>query len=238
MKVDVIVALGRPAIKPAFEATRTIPIVMIGASADPVGDGFATSLARPGGNVTGVIWSPSAEVVGKLLAFLKEAIPGISRVALLNDGPIHPTGVRAWNDAGAKLQIKLQKFEMYDPAELESTIDAISRARAEAVFVGMSAATYSYRNQVVALALARGLPAIAIVRELPEAGGLLSYGPNNAAQSRSGAAYVDKILKGVKPGDLPINQPSKFDLVINLKTANALNITIPRSLLQQADHVN
>ena len=237
MKVDVIVTVGGPAIRPAFEATRTIPIVMINGSADPVGDGFAASVARPGGNVTGVMWSPSAELIGKILSILKEAIPGISRVALLNDGPTRPTSVRAWNDASDKLQITVQRFEMSDVADLEPIMRAIGRARAEAVFVSMSAATYSYRNQIAALALARGLPAISTVRELPEAGGLLSYGPNNAVVSRRGAAYVDMILKGAKPGELPFDQPSRFDLVINLKTAKALGITIPESILLRADGV-
>ena len=237
MNVDVIVTMGGQALRPAAEATRSIPIVMINGSADPVGDGFATSLARPGGNVTGVSWAPSPELLGKILGMVKELVPGVSRVAVLNDGPIRPTSLRAWNEVTQKLKIQLLKFEVYDRSEIEPAMAAIGRARAEAVHIGMGSATYSYRNQVVALALASRLPTVATARELPEAGGLLSYGPNTAAQFRRGATYVDKILRGAKPGDLPIEQPTKFELVINLKTAKTLGITVPRSLLMQADEV-
>ena len=237
MKVDVIVAMGGPPLRPAAEATRSIPIVMVNGSADPVADGFAASLARPGGNITGVTWAPSPELVGKILELLRDAIPGLSRVALLSDGPVRPKGWSAWNDAAQKLGIQVQKFEVYDPSEIESAIAKIGRARAQAVHVTMGAATYSYRNQVAALALAARLPAVATARELPEAGGLFSYGPNTAVAFRRGAAYVDKILRGAKAGDLPIEQPTNFDLVINVKTAKALGVKVPASMLMQAAEV-
>ncbi len=237
INVDVIVTMSSPALGPAVEATRSIPIVMINGSADPVGDGFAVSLARPGGNITGVTWSPSADLVGKILAMVKELLPAFSRVALLTDGPVRPTSLRKWNEATQRLGIQLQRFEIYDRSEIEPAMAAISRARAHAVFIGMSGATYSYRNEIAALALSRRLPSVATARELPETEGLLSYGPNTAAQFRRGATYVDKILRGAKAGDLPIEQPTKFELVINLKTAKALGITIPPSLLMQADEI-
>ena len=237
MKVDVIVSMGGPALGPAAEATRSIPIVMVSGSADPVADGFVTSLAHPGGNITGLTWAPTPELLGKILEMVRELAPALSRFALLNDGPVRPSSWRAWSDATQRLGIQLQKFEVAERSDIEPAMVAIRRAQVQAVAVGMGAATYSYRNQVAALALSGRLLAVATARELTEAGGLLSYGPNNAVQFRRSAAYVDKILRGAKPGDLPIEQPTKFELVINLKTAKALGITIPESILLRADEV-
>ena len=237
MKVDVIVAMGGPSLRPAAEATRSIPIVMVSGSADPVADGFVSSLAHPGGNITGVTWAPAPELVGKILEMVRELALGLSRFALLSDGPVRPSSWRAWIEATERLGIQVQKFEIKERSDIEPAMAAIRRARAQAVSVSMGAAAYSYRNQVAALALSDRLMAVATVRELTEAGGLLSYGPNNAAQFRRGAAYVDKILRGAKPGDLPVEQPRQFDLVINLKTAKALGLKVPPSMLMRADEV-
>lgn len=233
-KVDVIVAFGAPTIRPAMEATHSIPIVMMGGSADPVADGLVASVTHPGGNVTGVTWAPTAEVFGKTLAILQELIPGISRVAILADGGAPPSVIRAREEISQKLQIKLERVEVRDPREIEPAVTAISKARFQAMYVTMGAGTYSYRKQIAALALAHKLPAIAGGRELPEAGGLLGYGPNPGAQVKRGAVYVDKILKGARAGDLPIENPTEFELVLNLKTAKALGISVPQSLLLQA----
>lgn len=237
MKVDVIVTNGPVAIRPAFEATRTIPIVMIAGSADPVGDGFAASLARPGGNVTGLTWSAGPDLLGKNLELLKQVIPGLSRVALLNDGALHPTAAGAWQDAAQRLGLRLELFTIRDPAELQRTIVGISHGGADAMYVMLGGVNFSYRQRIADLALARRLPTFGVLNELPEVGGLMSYGPTLADIYGRGATYVDRILKGARPGDLPIEQPTKFELVINLKTAKALGLAVPQSLLLQADHL-
>jgi ABC-type uncharacterized transport system substrate-binding protein len=237
LNVEVIAAFGPNTIRPAWEATRTIPIVMIAGSADPVRAGFVTSLARPGGNVTGVASAAGAELGGKSLEILKEVFPRLSRVTILTDGLSSQIVDRAWEDASRQLGVRLERSVIQDPTELEPTMAAISRQRPEAVFVRMGGILYTSRNHLAALALARRLPTFAALRELPEAGGLLSYGPSIGAIYRRGAYYVDKILKGAKPAELPIEQPTKFELVINLKTAKALGLTIPPSLLLRADQV-
>jgi ABC-type uncharacterized transport system substrate-binding protein len=237
LNVDVIVTFGPNTIKPAREATRTIPIVMIAGSGDPVRDGLVASLARPGGNVTGVASQAGAELIGKNLEILKEVFPRLSRVTILTDGPGSPIGDRAWEDATRRLGVSLERSVIQDPTELEPTMAAISRQRPEAVFVRMGGILYTSRNHLAALALARRLPTFATLRELPEAGGLLSYGPSIGAIYRRGAYYVDKILKGAKPADLPVELPTKFELVINLKTAKVLGLTVPQSVLMRADEV-
>jgi len=237
MNVDVIVTTGSPAIRPAFDATRTIPIVMIAGSADPVGDGFAVSLARPQGNVTGVTWSAGPELVGKNLEVLRALIPGLRRVALLYDAAVSPTTARAWQDAAQRLGVSVETLIVRHPDELEGSIDAASQRRADAMYVVLGGLNYSYRQRITALALARHLPTFSTLRELPEAGGLMSYGPSLSELYRRGAIYVDKILKGTKPADLPIEQPTKFELVLNLKIAKALGLEVPRSLMLRADHL-
>jgi len=234
MNVDVIVTFGST-IRPAAEATRTIPIVMIAGSSDPVADGLVKSLAHPGTNVTGVTWSTGTQLIGKNLQLLKEILPRLSRVAVLHDGVADKAFGRAWEDAAGPLGVTVQRYT--DPDALEPTIVTITQSGAEAMYVVLTGVNISHRDRVAAVALAHRLPTFAILRELPEAGGLMSYGPNLAQLHRRGAAYVDKILKGAKPGDLPIEQPTQFELAVNLKTARALNLTIPRSLLLQADYV-
>jgi putative ABC transport system substrate-binding protein len=208
-------------------ATRTIPIVMI-AVTDPVRDGFVSSLARPGGNVTGVTWAAGSEVIGKILGILKEVLPRASQVTVLTEGSGDISG--AFADAARQLGLRFERSVGKDPTELEPTMAAISRQGVDAVFVPMSGFLFNHRNRVAALAAAHRLPTFSGLRELPEAGGLFSYGQRLEDLYRRAATFVDKILKGAKPGELPVEQATKFELVINLKTAQAIGLTVPRSL--------
>ena len=224
----------------AKQATRTIPIVFT-AAGDPVASGLVTSLARPGGNVTGLS-SLAPELVGKRLELLKQAVPGVSRVAVLwQPGAL---GERTDKDmlkgaevAARALGVRLQFVEARGPADFDRAFSDMTRARAGALTVLPSTMFLSERRRLVDLAAKNRLPAVYPSREFVDAGGLMSYGPNLADLFRRAATYVDKILKGAKPGDLPVEQPTKFELVINLKTAKALGLTIPPSLLARADQV-
>ena len=235
LKVDVIVAAGTPAALAAKQATRTLPIVFA-AAADPVTSGLVTSLARPGGNVTGLS-SLAPELVGKRLELLKQAVPGVSRVAVLwQPGAL---GERTEKDmlkgaevAARALGVRLQFVEARGPADFDRAFSDMTRARAGALTVLPSTMFFSERRRLVDLAAKNRLPAVYPLREFVDAGGLMSYGPNLADLFRRAATYVDKILKGAKPADLPVEQPTKFELVINLKTAKALGLTIPPSLLR------
>jgi putative ABC transport system substrate-binding protein len=240
LKVDVIVAGGTPQVLPAKQLTRTIPIVFA-SSADPVTDGLVTSLARPGGNVTGLS-NLTSELVGKCLEQLKQAVPGVSRVAVLwQPGGL---GERTEKDmlkgadvAARALGMRLQVVEARGPADFDRAFSDMTRARAGALTVLQSAMLNTERRHLVDLAAKNRLPAVYPGREFVDAGGLMSYGPNIADLFRRAATYVDKILKGAKPGDLPVEQPTKFELVINLKTAKALGLTIPPSVLGRADEI-
>ena len=240
LKLDVIVAPGTPQALAAKQTTKTIPIVFSAAS-NPVPDGLVTSLARPGGNVTGLA-TLSPELVGKGLEQLKQAAPGVSRVAVLwTPGGL---GERTEKDmlkeadaAGRALGVRLQVVKARGPADLDKAFSDMARASADALTVLPSSMVLSERRRLVDLAAKNRLPALYAQREFVYAGGLMSYGPNVADLFRRAATYVDKILKGAKPADLPVEQPTKFELVINLKTAKALGLTIPRSLLQRADQV-
>jgi len=240
LKVDVIVASGTLAALAARRATKTLPIVFSPAG-DPVGSGLVTSLARPGGNVTGLsAFAP--ELVGKRLELLKEAVPGISRVAVLwQPGAF---GERTEQDtlkraevAARDLGMPLQFVEARGPDDFARAFSDMSRARASALAVLASNMFNSERRRLVDLAAEKRLPAVYSARELVDAGGLMSYGANLADLNRRAATYVDRILKGTKPADLPVEQPTKFELIINLKTANALGLTIPQSVLGRADEV-
>ncbi len=239
-KVDVIVASGTLAALAAKEATRTLPIVFSPA-ADPVASGLITSLARPGGNVTGLSLLYS-ELVGKWLEQLKQAIPGVSRVAILwQPGAF---GERAEKDmlkgaevAARALRVQLEFVEARGPENFDRAFSEMTRARADALTVLSSNMFVSERRRLVDLAAKNRLPAMYNVREYVDSGGLIAYGPNLADLYRRAATYVDKILKGANPGDLPVEQPTKFELVINIKTAEALGITIPQSVLGRADQV-
>ncbi len=239
LKVDVLVAQPTVAALAAKQATRTLPIVF--PVADPVSSGLVTSLARPGGNLTGLsILAP--EMVGKGLELLKQAVPGVSRVAVLWDPGAFPE--RTAKDmrkevkvAARALGVRLQFIEARGPDDFDRAFSEMTRARAGALTVLGGSMLFSERKRLVDLAAKNRLPAVYPWREGVDAGGLMAYGPNVADLFRRAATYVDKILKGAKPGDLPIEQPTKFELVINLKTAKALGLTIPRSLLQRADQV-
>jgi ABC-type uncharacterized transport system substrate-binding protein len=238
LKVDVIAANGGEATRAAQQATRTIPIVMLG-TADPVGSGFVASLARPGGNITGVS-TLQADLNVKRLELLKEAFPGLSRVAILRDassGVINRAMVSEQERAERALGVQLHLLEVPNPSTPEPAFAAIAQARAEALMVLPSQALGAYATRIVDLVARSRLPAIYPARPYVEAGGLMSYSRDRGEELRRSAAYVDKILKGAKPIDLPVEQPMKFELVINLKTVQALGLTIPTSVLFQATEV-
>ena len=240
LKVDLIVAGATPQARAAKQATTTIPIVAW-AMQDPVKDGLVASLARPGGNVTGLTFL-GPELVAKRLALLKEAVPAVSRVAVL----WHPSGyaertrqdmAKEADDAARGLGVKLQFVGASVPNDLDGAFSAMIRGRAEALIVFPSPMLYGERSRIVALAAKHRLPATYNAREFADLGGLMAYGANIPDLVRRGATYVDKILRGAKPADLPVEQPTKYELVINLKTANALRLTIPHLVLTQADEV-
>jgi putative ABC transport system substrate-binding protein len=236
-KVDVIAAAAMPAAVAARNATKTIPIVMLGVG-DPVGSGLVTSLASPGGNVTGTT-AHGPEVVGKQIQLLKEVDPRVSRVAVLWN-PANPalSGLllKEATATAPSLGLSLEPVAAR-PEVLEGAFSAMTKSRVDAVVVLADIGLVFHRTRIVGLMTTRRLPAIYGNPEFTEAGGLMSYAADMLSQYRRAAAYIDKILKGSKPGDLPVEQPTKFELVINLKTAKALGLTIPPSLLQRADQV-
>jgi putative ABC transport system substrate-binding protein len=236
-KVDVVVAETGAATRAAQQATRTIPIVMSLVN-DPVGSGLVASLARPGGNVTGLtIMSP--DLVGKQLELLKEVVPKMSRVALLRhpDNPASAAQLREAEAAAQALGLRLQTLEARSPQEIDGAFAAMTRERAGALLVIPDTLFWSQRRQIVELAVKRRLPSMRIGEAYAEAGGLMSYGPSYLDLERRAATFVDKILKGANPADLPVAQPTKFELVINLKTAKAIGLAIPQPLLQRADQI-
>jgi putative ABC transport system substrate-binding protein len=241
LKVDVIVTGGgTPTALAAKQATRTLPIVFSSA-ADPVTDGLVTSLARPGGNVTGLS-NLTPELVGKCLEQLKQAVPGVSRVAVLwqPDAASRHTGKdmqQGAEVAARALGVRLQFVTARGPADFDRAFSDMTRARAGALAVWGSSIFGSERRRLVDLAAKHRLPTVYPARDFADAGGLMTYGANLADLFRRAAVYVDKILKGTKPGDLPVELPTKFELIINLRTAKALGLTIPPSLLARADHV-
>jgi putative ABC transport system substrate-binding protein len=238
LKVDLILAAGTAGVRAAQQATSAIPIVMVYAL-DPVEGGLVSSLARPGGNVTGVAFGAGLEIVGKHLELLKEAIPKLSRVAVLSD-PAHPldAGFRREAQAAARvLGVTVHFYEVRDPNELESAFTAMTRSRADALLMLSEPFAFVHARRIADLAAKSRLPAVSAFRESVEAGGLMAYATSAPDMFRHAATYVDKILKGARPGDLPIEQPTKFELVINLKTAKALGLKIPQSLLNRADDV-
>jgi putative ABC transport system substrate-binding protein len=238
VNVDVIVAAPEACIQAAKQATSTIPVVMA-ASEDPVGRGFVASLARPGGNVTGLS-SLQPALVGKQVELLKEMVPKLSRVAALwdMDTPSQPVFMRETEVAARALGLQVQALPLRGPKpDFESAFRAATSSRAGALSVVSGPLLLAHRAAVVDLAARSRLPAIYNRREYVDAGGLISYGPNLPAMHRRAAAYVDRILKGAKPRDLPVEQPTKFELIINGKTAKALGLTIPPSLLLRADQI-
>jgi putative ABC transport system substrate-binding protein len=238
LKVDVIVTSTDQGIAVVREQTRTIPIVMAN-STDPVGTGFVESLARPGGNVTGNS-SMSPELSGKRLELLRAIVPKLSRVAILWNPDIRG-GVLDFKEtetAARSFNLQVQSIEMSRSDDLDRALSALTSGRAQAFIVpAVSPLLFAVRSQIASFAVRNRLPGIYGTRQFAEAGGLMAYGPDAADQWRRAAVYVDKILRGARPGDLPVEQPSRFELIINVKTATAIGITFPPSLLQRADHV-
>jgi putative ABC transport system substrate-binding protein len=238
LPVDVIVAGAAPAPEVARGATSTIPIVMAGLHPDPVGSGLVASLARPGGNVTGLAVEVS-ELRGKQLQLLKEAVPRLGHVAVLADpaNPLHAGELRGVEGAARLLKVRVRVLEARAPGDFAEAFSVATRERAGGLMVFGGSMMYSHRVRLVELATQSRLPLMAGPREFVEAGGFMSYGADLLASFRRAADYVDRILKGAKPSDLPVEQPTKFELVINLRTAKALGLTIPPAVLSRADEV-
>ncbi|HEY7676461.1 MAG TPA: ABC transporter substrate-binding protein [Candidatus Methylomirabilis sp.] len=237
LNVDLIFAVGTPGALAAKQATSVIPIVMAYVG-DPVEQGLVASLARPGGNVTGLTFLVGPEIAGKYLELLKEAVPKASRVAVL----LNPTGrfsaiLKQTQAAAQALAVKLQPIKVRSPNELEGAFAAMARGRANALLVLPHPFTFAHARRIADLAAKSRLPAVYAYRESVEGGGLMAYAANAPDMFRRAASYVDKILRGAKPADLPVEQPMRFELVINLKTAKALGLTIPQSVLFRADKV-
>ena len=240
LKVNVIVASATPAALAAKQATTTIPIVSA-VMGDPVGDGLVASLARPGGNITGLTFLAPA-LVAKRLQLIKEAVPGVSHVAALSHPGVY--GEHTMRDmlketeiAAQTLGVQLQVLEARSPEDFDTAFSAMVTNSASALIVFPSPMFYGAHRRLVDLAAKHRLPTIYAFKEAVAAGGLMSYGTSIPDLSRRAATYVDKILKGAKPADLPVEQPTRFDLVVNLKTANALGLTIPPSVLARADEI-
>ena len=238
LRADVIVAGANAAVAATKAVTRTIPIVMF-LTVDPVGSGLVASLARPGGNVTGLTTTAGPEIYGKQLQLLKDAFPRVSRVAVLvsQAAPAYTRILREIETATRALGLQQQVMEIRTPGDFDNAFAALTTAHVNALFIPADSMFYQHRTRLAQLVANTRFPAMWGLREQAEAGGLLAYATDLNDLARRAATYVDKILKGAKPADLPIEQPTKFDLVINLKTAKALGLTIPPSLLARADQV-
>ena len=237
LKLDVIVTATDVAIAAVKRETQTIPIVM-GNSTDPVGTGFVASLAHPGGNITGLS-TLSPELSGKRLELLREAVPGLSRVAFLWNPDVRGAVLdyKETEGAAGSLHLQLQSVEVVRAEELDRAFSAVTKQRAQALVLSVGTVGFANRGQIASFAQRNRLPSMYAQSEYVDAGGLMSYGPSLPDMSRRAATYVDKILKGTKPADLPVEQPRKFDLVINLKTAKQIDLTIPQSVLYRANKV-
>jgi putative ABC transport system substrate-binding protein len=236
-KVEVIVAGGGPAARSAKDATKTIPIVFA-TSGDPVESGFVDSIARPGGTMTGISWL-SFELVGKRLELLKEAAPGVSRVAILSN-PQHPgeeRELRETQSSARAMGITLEYHQARTRAEFDAAYDALSKQNVNGLLVFPEGVTWSNRQGIIDFAAKRRLPSMFGWKEFVEAAGLMAYGPNRDESFKRIAVYVDKILKGAKPADLPVEQPTKFEFIINLKAAKQIGLVIPPNVLARADRV-
>jgi putative ABC transport system substrate-binding protein len=236
LKVDVLVAVGSPAVLEAKNATQTIPIVMV--ATDPVGLGLVGSLSRPGGNVTGLSYL-SEEIIAKRLQLLKELVPRLARVGVLKNPmvPSHPTYWKEIEVAAQKLGVALEALEVRGPEDFDAVFATAKEHNAQALLAFDDGLTMTYRSRITALAAGSHLPVMYPFREFPDTGGLMSYGASVVHVFRLAATFVDKILKGAKPADLPVEQPTKFELVINVGVAKALGLAIPQSLQLRADEV-
>jgi putative tryptophan/tyrosine transport system substrate-binding protein len=235
-KVDVLLVSGPAAVRAATDATSTIPIVALDYESDPVQAGFARSFAQPGGNMTGLFLDQPG-LTGKWLGLIGEAAPKARRIAVLRDPTTGPWQLAAIRGAAENLRIELQVLEIRSPGELDHALEVGVNAGSRALVQLSSPLFDNYHKQIADLTTKHRLPAISLFRRFAEAGGLMSYGPNQVEYTKRLAVYIDQILKGAKPADLPIEQPTKFALVINLKTAKALGITMPPPLLLRADEV-
>ena len=240
LKVDLIVASPTPSALAAKDATRTIPIVGMSLT-EPVAVGLVPSLAHPGGNVTGLTYGVDTEIFGKQLQLLKEVVPNVRRVAVLTNpasgGPSYPLRMESVKSAARSLGLPLQVLEVREPGDFDAAFAAMVKERAGALLLSGDAMFFIHRTLLAGLALKSRLPSMSTQWQWVEAGGLLSYAPSFPDQWRRAATYVDKILRGAKPADLPIEQPTKFELVVNLKTAKTLELTIPQPILARADEV-
>ena len=235
LNVNVIVTATEPATRAAKEATATIPILIVGINFDPVALKFVTNLARPGRNVTGLFFL-HLDLMAKRFELFKEMLPTVKRVAVFSD-VLTVDQLRRVELVNRSIGFKLQPLELPNPPDLVDAFKVIRRSHAEALFVLESALIYRARGDIAQLALKHRLPTSFAFREYADAGGLVAYGVNFANMFRRAAEYIDRILKGANPGDLPVEQPTKFELVLNMKTAKTLGLTIPPSLLLQADQV-
>jgi putative ABC transport system substrate-binding protein len=237
LKPDVLMVAGNPGSAALRHATSTIPIVMAWAI-DPVGSGLVTSLARPGGNMTGSTLGTGPEFIRKQLEILNEVVPKLSRVAILRESERRGAAeTAALESAARKLGVTILFADVRTPSDIDGAFATITRSRAGAILILGGNMTWVSRQQIADLAVQHRLPGIQLLRQYAEAGLLLTYGPRLDETYRRTAAYIDKIFKGARPGDLPVAEPTQFELVINLKTAKALGLTIPQSLLQRADQV-
>jgi len=240
LKVDLIVASPTPSAQAAKDATRTIPIVGLSLT-EPVAVGLVPSLARPGGNVTGLTYGVDTDIFGKQLQLLKEAVPNVHRVAVLanpaSGGPTYGLRMESVKSAARSLGMQLQVLEVHEPSDFDAAFEAMVKKRAGALFVSGDAMFFVHRARLADLAIKHRLPSMSTQWQWVDAGGLLSYAPSFPEQYRRAATYVDKIFRGAKPADLPIEQPTKFELAINLRAARQLGISLPQALLQRADEV-
>jgi len=236
--IDVIVCTHDPVVHAVKRVTTTIPIVMV-VSLDPIRQGYIASLARPGANITGLTWDSEFEIVGKYFELLREAVPNLSRVAGLIDAgyPGLEPYRKVSEEIAPKLGLTLRHVEWRAASELQPAFETIAEHRAQAVFVYGSALTSAQLPQIIALATKAKLPTMFVFPQAVALGGLMSYGPSRGDLSRRSARYVDRILKGAKPADLPVERPITFEFRVNLKTAKALGLTIPQSLLLRADQI-
>jgi putative ABC transport system substrate-binding protein len=236
-KVDVIVTAGTPAALAVKEATSTVPLVMV-AVGDPVGTGLVPSLARPDGNLTGLS-SVAPDLEGKRLELLREIVPSVSRIAVFINSvnPFHATSMRQAQSAGKTLGVKVQQYDIRKSEDLDGAFAAIRKERPDALLILADRVFLHNRERIVDFTEEQRLPNVSAYKEVVEAGGLMSYGPSYEDMHKRAAIYVNKILKGAKPGNLPIEQPTKFTLVVNLKAAKALGISMPPAVLSRADDV-
>jgi putative ABC transport system substrate-binding protein len=235
-KVDAILAIAPPGVSAAAKATKSIPIVANDMESDPIARGYAASLARPGGNITGMFLD-FPEMGGKWIQLLMEAVPNLTRAAVLWDPAIGPYLLKGVEAAASSMRVKVLSLEARGPGDFADAFQSASKQKVEAFLVLTSPVLYSARKEIAALALKHRLPAIMAFSGFADDGGLMAYGPNLLSMFRQNGAFMAKILQGARPGETPIERPTRFEMVINMKTANVLGITIPQPLLLRADRV-